>query len=384
MSRRWWSSCSGAHGGRPWVHVGANESRCSFPTVEDRLPAPSSFARGSQSAPSVSGTPWRFRTWLDTGPAPTSGNAGSCVRRVVVKRRPPDRRVPFESCDRTARSILSSLVSVDRAVALVTGASRGIGRASAIALATEGFDVAITARTVREGDGFDESGPDPGARIPGSLETTALEIEAAGGRALPIQADLLDRASLLAATERVLGQWGRVDVLVNNAVHTGPGSMERFLDLDIDMVTTKLEANVVAQLAMIKSVLPGMLERGEGTIIDITSAVATSDPPAPTGEGGWGLGYGADQGSVSPSGRHPRGRARLPGHLHRERGARVRPDRAHGARSGTDRARRALPRCATVSSRIRGGMAGRGTPRHHRRRAHRAQRYDDLRAALRP
>jgi NAD(P)-dependent dehydrogenase (short-subunit alcohol dehydrogenase family) len=188
-------------------------------------------------------------------------------------------------------------VSVDRAVALVTGASRGIGRASAIALAAAGFDVAITARTVREGDAFDESGSAPGVRIPGSLETTALEIEAAGGRALPIQADLLDRGSLVAATELVLGGWGRVDVLVNNAVHTGPGSMERFLDLDIDMVTTKLEANVVAQLVMIKAVLPGMLERGGGTIIDITSAVATSDPPAPTGEGGWGLGYALTKGA---------------------------------------------------------------------------------------
>jgi NAD(P)-dependent dehydrogenase (short-subunit alcohol dehydrogenase family) len=96
---------------------------------------------------------------------------------------------------------------------------------------------------------------------------------------------------------RVLDEWGRVDVVVNNAVHTGPGSMERFLDLDLDMVATKLEANVVAQLVLIKAVLPGMLERGEGTIIDITSAVATTDPPAPTGEGGWGLGYAVTKGA---------------------------------------------------------------------------------------
>ena len=189
------------------------------------------------------------------------------------------------------------MMAPDRRIALVTGASRGIGRASAIALAAAGLDVAITARTMREGEAFDESGSARDAAIPGSLETTALEIEAAGGRALPVRADLLDRASLVAATERVLAEWGRVDVLVNNAVHTGPGSMERFLDLDIDMVAAKLEANVVAQLVMIKSVLPGMLERGEGTIIDITSAVATSDPPAPTGEGGWGLGYAVTKGA---------------------------------------------------------------------------------------
>jgi NAD(P)-dependent dehydrogenase (short-subunit alcohol dehydrogenase family) len=180
---------------------------------------------------------------------------------------------------------------------LVTGASRGIGKASAIALAAAGLDVAITARTVREGEAFDESGSNRGEPIPGSLETTAHQIEAAGGRALPIRADLLDRPSVVAAADRVLGEWGHVDVLVNNAVHTGPGSMERFLDLDIDMVAAKLEANVVAQLILIKSILPGMLERGAGTIIDITSAVATSDPPAPTGEGGWGLGYAVTKGA---------------------------------------------------------------------------------------
>jgi len=188
-------------------------------------------------------------------------------------------------------------MSPDRRIALVTGASRGIGRACAIALAAAGLDVAITARTVHEGDAFDESGSTLGEPIPGSLETTAALIEAAGGRALAVRADLLDRASLIGAAERVLDEWGHVDVLVNNAVHTGPGSMERFVDLDVDTIAAKLEANVVAQLVLIKSVLPSMLERGEGTIMDITSAVATSDPTAPTGEGGWGLGYAVTKGA---------------------------------------------------------------------------------------
>ena len=150
-------------------------------------------------------------------------------------------------------------------------------------------------------------------------------------------------------------------MLVNNAVHTGPGSMERFLDLDIDMVTTKLEANVVAQLVMIKAVLPGMLERGEGTIIDITSAVATSDPPAPTGEGGWGLGYAVTKGAFHRVAGHPGRRARLPGDLRRERRARLRADRAHGARPGAPRAGRPLSRGAPFGPRGGGGVAGRGT-----------------------
>lgn len=174
----------------------------------------------------------------------------------------------------------------ERRVAFVTGASRGIGKASAVALARAGFDVAVTARTVD---------------IPGSDETlrsTAKDVEALGSRALPIRSDLLDFASLEGAVAEALETWGRIDVLVNDAVDTGPGSMERFLDLDLDDVERKLRANVVAQLLLVKLVLPGMLERGEGIIVQISSAVATTDPPAPAGEGGWGLGYAASKGAI--------------------------------------------------------------------------------------
>jgi NAD(P)-dependent dehydrogenase (short-subunit alcohol dehydrogenase family) len=188
-------------------------------------------------------------------------------------------------------------MSAEQRVALVTGASRGIGRASAVALAQAGFDVAIAARTVHEGDGRDDSDRGAQRSLPGSLETTATAIEACGSKALPVAMDLLDRASLRAAVSHVEERWGRIDVLVNNAVHTGAGSMEHFIDLDIETIQTKLEANVIAQILLIKHVLPGMLERGKGTIINMTSAVATSDPPAPAGQGGWGLGYAMTKGA---------------------------------------------------------------------------------------
>ena len=181
-------------------------------------------------------------------------------------------------------------------VAFVSGASRGIGKQSAIALARAGHDVVITARTVREGEGVDDS-DNAGRSLPGSLETTATEIEAHGQRVLALTMDLHERATLSAAVEQALGEWGRIDVLVNNAVDTGPGSMALFEDTPVEVIEAKLGANVVSQVVLVKAVLPGMLERGDGTIVNITSAVAITDPPAPAGEGGWGSAYAMSKGA---------------------------------------------------------------------------------------
>jgi NAD(P)-dependent dehydrogenase (short-subunit alcohol dehydrogenase family) len=178
----------------------------------------------------------------------------------------------------------------------VTGASRGIGKQTAIALAEAGLDVVISARTVREGEGVDDS--DAAYRpVPGSLETTAEAIEATGRRALPVVMDLHDRPTLGAAVQRTLDEWGRIDVLVNNAVDTGPGSMSRFDDTTVEQLEAKLAANAVAQVVLVKAVLPGMLDRGDGTIVNVTSAVAVIDPPAPAGEGGWGAAYAMSKGA---------------------------------------------------------------------------------------
>jgi NAD(P)-dependent dehydrogenase (short-subunit alcohol dehydrogenase family) len=182
-------------------------------------------------------------------------------------------------------------------VALVTGASRGIGKASALALATSGFDVAVGARTLAEGEGRDDS-LQTARPVPGSIETTCALVEERGARSIGVRMDLLDRSSLLDAVARVLDQWGRLDVLVNNAVHTGRGSMERFAELTIPMLETKLQANVVSQIVLIKAVLPQMLDRGSGTIVNVTSAVAVSDPPAPAGAGGWGMAYAMSKGAL--------------------------------------------------------------------------------------
>jgi NAD(P)-dependent dehydrogenase (short-subunit alcohol dehydrogenase family) len=192
--------------------------------------------------------------------------------------------------------------------ALVTGATRGIGRATALALAGAGWDVAVTGRTARRGEGRDDS--DTGARQgapgtgigvvpplapPGSLEETGEAIRTAGRQSLELVADLHDQGSLRSAVARIEAEWGGVDLLVNNAVDTASGSMVPITELTVTQLESKLAANAVAPFVMIQAVLPGMLERGGGTIVDVTSHTATADPPGPVGQGGWGVAYAASK-----------------------------------------------------------------------------------------
>ncbi|MGE4606447.1 MAG: SDR family NAD(P)-dependent oxidoreductase, partial [Myxococcota bacterium] len=150
---------------------------------------------------------------------------------------------------------------MNRKVAFVTGASRGIGRASAIALAESGFDVVVTARTVKEGETAD------GRPLPGSIETTADEVRRRGREALAIRLDLLERETIDAAIEHTLSEWGRVDLLLNNGIYTGPGVMSEFMDLAPELVETMFRANVFSQIWLTQKVLPAMIERGHGSVI---------------------------------------------------------------------------------------------------------------------
>jgi NAD(P)-dependent dehydrogenase (short-subunit alcohol dehydrogenase family) len=182
----------------------------------------------------------------------------------------------------------------ERRVAFVTGASRGIGRAIATELAAAGYDVAILARTVHEGESREHSSTlkhSDTSPLPGSLDSTAELIRAAGGQCLAVPGDLLDHPSLVAAAATVLETWGHIDVLVNNGRYVGPGHMDHILDTPVPVLRDHLEANVLAPLVLVKEVVPHMVQRGRGTVIDITSSVAYEDPAEPAGKGGWGLGY---------------------------------------------------------------------------------------------
>jgi len=186
-------------------------------------------------------------------------------------------------------------------VAFVTGASRGIGKAIAVHLAGRGYDVAITARTVADGEAREHSSTlhrSDTRPLPGSLTLTADLVRAEGVRTMTVPADLTDRASVTAAADAVIAEWGGVDVLVNNGRYVGPGHMDVFDETPLELLDAHLEANVMAPLALTKAVLPGMLERGSGTIVNITSGAAYADPPAPAGKGGWGLGYAISKGAL--------------------------------------------------------------------------------------
>jgi NAD(P)-dependent dehydrogenase (short-subunit alcohol dehydrogenase family) len=186
-------------------------------------------------------------------------------------------------------------------VALVTGASRGIGKAIAVELANAGYDIAILARTVHEGEAREHSSTlkrSDTSPLPGSLDSTAELIRATGRRGLAIPADLLDHESLARAATTVLAEWGQVDVLVNNGRYIGPGHMDHIVDTPVQVLRDHLEANALAPIVLIKKLLPQMIERGGGTIIDITSSVAFEDPTEPAGDGGWGLGYAFSKGAL--------------------------------------------------------------------------------------
>jgi NAD(P)-dependent dehydrogenase (short-subunit alcohol dehydrogenase family) len=176
-------------------------------------------------------------------------------------------------------------------VALVTGSSRGIGKGAALQLAKKGFDVALAARTVKEGDGRDDGDFTAGRSIEGSIHRTAEEVEALGVRALPVRLDLSDPDSVDSCVDTVVGEWGRLDVLVNNAtLHTG--SNIRIDALSRELIELFTRATFTGPLMLCQRALRVMGPQGGGRIINVTSSAGAADPESPPGEGGWGVLYG--------------------------------------------------------------------------------------------
>lgn len=148
---------------------------------------------------------------------------------------------------------------------LVTGASRGIGAALAVELARLGAEVAVAARTL-------EAHP----TLPGSLLETVAGAEAAGGRAVALTVDLTDaddRAGLVPAAVGALG--GPLDILVNNAA---AAIYQPLVDFPLKRRRLIFEVNVHAPMDLAQAAVPAMVERGEGWIVNVSSASARPRP----------------------------------------------------------------------------------------------------------
>lgn len=189
---------------------------------------------------------------------------------------------------------------MSKQVAFITGASRGIGKQAALALARKGFDVVITARTFHEDEQHERGAYQSDTRpVSGSLTSTAQEIEALGAKALPLTLDLLEPDSIETAFDQALSEWGKIDLLLNNGIYQGPGTMVPVLDLEPEMMKKIFQGNLFSPLLLIQKCLPLMLERNSGTIINMISGAGLMDPPAVIGKGGWGFGYSSSKAALT-------------------------------------------------------------------------------------
>jgi citronellol/citronellal dehydrogenase len=145
----------------------------------------------------------------------------------------------------------------DGKVALVTGASRGLGKSIAARLAAEGATVGLTARTME---------PDP--RYQGSLQQTVAEITADGGSAIALQADLSKPEERERLFAQLVESVGPPDILVNNAAVTFLRPLDGFPDRRVRLM---IEMHVLAPLHLTQLAIPAMRERGRGWILNITS-----------------------------------------------------------------------------------------------------------------
>jgi NAD(P)-dependent dehydrogenase (short-subunit alcohol dehydrogenase family) len=143
-------------------------------------------------------------------------------------------------------------------VALITGASRGVGRAVAIALAQAGADVACAARAT----------DDAPLKLPGTIDETVRQVEAAGRRGLAVPTNLASAVEVERMVRRTVDRFGRIDILIHNAAITFPGDLE----LSLKRYDLIMAVNLRAALQATQLVAEGMKARREGAIVNVSSA----------------------------------------------------------------------------------------------------------------
>jgi NAD(P)-dependent dehydrogenase (short-subunit alcohol dehydrogenase family) len=198
--------------------------------------------------------------------------------------------------------------------AIVTGASRGLGRSTAVALAAEGAGVAVVARTERVWN----------ARLPGTIGETVAEIEAAGGRAVAIQADLTNRDDLPHLLDQARNALGPITILINNAAFTAPGrpptpgapareakpkppkaqvrqaDWPPFVGTPVHAFRRHFEIAVFAAYELMQLVVPDMINAGGGAIVNISSIASRIPGMGPYHDFSGGVlpGYGGSKAAL--------------------------------------------------------------------------------------
>ena len=164
-------------------------------------------------------------------------------------------------------------------VALVTGASRGIGEAIAVRLAMEGAKVVVSARTAEDGE----------SRLPGTLGETVARIRAGGGQAAFVKADLAQARERERLVEAAEAAFGPIDILINNAAITYFAPVAEFTEKRFKLM---MEVQVYAPFHLAQLVLPGMKARKQGWIVNISSPAGLNPQPPYTRRGHGGTVYG--------------------------------------------------------------------------------------------
>ncbi|MFN8228817.1 MAG: SDR family oxidoreductase [Mycobacterium sp.] len=196
--------------------------------------------------------------------------------------------------------------------AIVTGASRGLGRAIAVALAAEGAKVAVAARTEQVWND----------KLPGTIGETVAEIEAAGGHGAAIRADLTDRDDVARLVNEARAALGPITLLVNNAAFTAPGrppvpgapAPERtaakaqvpqadwppFVGTPVHAFRRHFEIAVFAAYELMQLVVPDMLDAGGGAIVNISSIASRIPGAGPFSDFAGGIlpGYGGSKAAL--------------------------------------------------------------------------------------
>jgi citronellol/citronellal dehydrogenase len=150
-------------------------------------------------------------------------------------------------------------------VAIVTGASRGIGRAIALGLGQAGCRVALAAKSTESTE-----------KLPGSIFTVAAELEALGARSLPVQVDVRDEAQIEMLAAKTLDAWGRIDFLVNNA---GALFWKPLLETPAKRFDLVMGVNARAAFLCCKAALPAMIRQRWGHIINMSPPLDLSIVP---------------------------------------------------------------------------------------------------------